>query len=74
VGDPALKQAVLPYLPGYLFDGRRLVSTGGAIQPTQHVDKQTGDIVYYVRPLFDGPTKIGMFVKHKGIVESLKGT
>jgi len=67
-----MKQAVLDYLPGYLFDGKRLISTGIALPPTQHIDRQTGELMYYVRPLFDGCPLIGMFVRHRGIVESLR--
>jgi hypothetical protein len=68
-----MKQAILGYLPGYMFAGNRLVSTGMALPPTQHIHPETGELVYYVRPLFDGPVQVGMFVRHNGIVESLTG-
>ena len=64
-----MKQAVLDILPGYMFDGRRLLSTGIAIPPTQHVNPKTGEIMYYVRPVYEfGPT-VGMFIRHAGIVD-----
>jgi hypothetical protein len=69
-----MTQAILRYLPGYAFDGRKVVSTGIAIPPTQHISRQTGELMYYVRPLFENGPCIGMFVKHSGIVKSLKHT
>lgn len=64
-------QAVLSWLPGYLFDGHRLISTGSAIPPTMHVDPRNGEVRYYVRPLFpDGPT-VGLYVRHQGIVDAI---
>jgi hypothetical protein len=66
-----MKQAILPYLPGYMFTGNRLVSTGTALPPTQHIHPETGELMYYTRPLFDGPIKVGLFVRHNGIIESL---
>jgi hypothetical protein len=68
-----MTQAVLDFLPGYLFDGRQVVSTGAAIPPTQHVDKKTGQVVYYVRPLFEHGQTVGMFVKHQGVVNYVQG-
>jgi len=63
-----MKQAVLDILPGYMYDGHRLLSTGIAIPPTQHIDKKTGQRMYYVRPVYEyGPT-VGMFIRHDGIV------
>lgn len=69
-----MMQAIVDYLPGYMFDGRRLVSTGAALPPTQHIDKETGELLYYVRPLFEHGATVGMFVRHQGIVESLTKT
>ena len=65
-----MKQAVLPFLPGYMFDGYQLRSTGMAIAPTQHVNKKNGEIMYYCVPVWPyGGQKIGLFVRHKGIVD-----
>jgi hypothetical protein len=63
------KQFILPFLPGYMFDGDRLVSTGTAISPTQHINPANGEIVYYVRPIFkhDGAF-VGMYIRHVGII------
>lgn len=63
-----MSQVVLPFLPGYMFDGQRVVSTGVAIPPSQHVDEKTGEIMYYVKPLFYYGANVGLFVKHKGII------
>ena len=63
-------QFVLPFLPGYMFDGSRIVSTGTALQPTQHIHPETGELVYYVRPIFRyGGTYVGMYIRHAGIVD-----
>lgn len=75
MGNHSLKtQVVLEYLPGYMFDGRSIVSTGAALPPTQHIDQQTGELIYYVRPLFDGTAAIGMFVRHNGILDAIAKT
>lgn len=65
-------QAVLPWLPGYFFDGYTLKSTGAAIPPTMHVNPANGEIRYYCRPIFRGGATVGMFVRHQGIVDALK--
>lgn len=67
-----MTQVILDYLPGYMFDGARVVSTGSALPPTQHINRRNGEIMYYVRPLFDGQTNVGMFIRHKGVVDSIK--
>ena len=64
------KQLVLPFLPGYMFDGDILVSTGTALTPTQHINPVNGEIVYYVRPIFEnGGAFVGMYIRHNGIVD-----
>jgi hypothetical protein len=64
------KQIILPFLPGYMFDGDRLVSTGTALDPTQHINPENGELVYYVRPIFShGGAFVGMYVRHKGIID-----
>lgn len=65
-------QAVLSWLPGYMFDGYRLRSTGTAIQPTMHVNPENGEVRYYVRPIFTHGATVGMFIRHQGIVEALE--
>jgi len=64
-----MKQAIVPFLPGYYFDGSRLVSTGVALPPTQHINPQNGEIMYYVKPIFDGDSSIGLYIRHQGIVD-----
>lgn len=67
-----MKQVVLSYLPGYMFDGCRLVSTGIALKPTQFINRENGELMYYVRPLFDGGKPVGMYIRHKGVIESIR--
>mgnify|MGYP003660571685 CR=1 FL=1 len=67
-----MTKAVLSFLPGYIFDGHRVVSSGAALSPTQHVDRKTGEILYYVRPFFEYGATIGLFVRHQGIVDYLR--
>lgn len=66
------QQSILPFLPGYMFDGDRLISTGLAIAPTQHIHPETGELIYYVRPIFEhGGAYVGMYIRHKGILDYL---
>lgn len=67
-----MKQVILDYLPGYMFDGQRVVSTGIALAPTQFISSSNGEVMYYVRPLFHDCRPIGMYIRHDGVVESLK--
>jgi len=48
------------------------MSTGAALKPTQHMDPRTGDLVYYVRPLFDFGPKIGMYIRRSGIIRAVE--
>ena len=43
---------ILGFLPGYMWANNTLKSTGVAIPPTQHIDPETGEVIYYVRPFF----------------------
>lgn len=66
------RQAILPFLPGYMFDGERLVSTGTALPPTQHIHPETGEIIYYVRPIFKyGGAYVGLYIRRSGILKWL---
>lgn len=65
-------QVVLPFLPGYMWVHGTLRSTGAAIPPTQHMDPETGDVKFYVRPVFShGPT-VGLFVSRQGILNAIE--
>ena len=65
-------QVVLSYLPGYFWNGHTLLSTGSAIQPTQHVNPENGEVRYYCRPNFThGPT-VGLYVRRQGIIEAIE--
>jgi hypothetical protein len=62
---------VLGFLPGYYWTGSTLKSTGAALPPTQHMDPETGEVVFYVRPFFDcGPT-VGLFIKRSGLMRAI---
>jgi hypothetical protein len=63
---------ILSFLPGYMWNGSTLMSTGAALKPTQHMDPRTGDLVYYVRPLFDFGPKIGMYIRRSGIIRAVE--
>jgi len=64
-------QSILPFLPGYFFDGSKVRSTGAALPPTQHIHPDTGEVIYYVRPIFDHGSNVGLFVRHRGILDWL---
>lgn len=66
-----MKQVVLSYLPGYMWVNGTLVSTGAAIPPTQHMDPETGDIKFYVRPLSPFGSNIGMFISRQGLIDAI---
>lgn len=59
-------QAVLSWLPGYMYVGGTLKSTGGSIPPTFHL-RGDGEIMAYVRPIFRDGATVGMFVKMSGV-------
>lgn len=67
-----MPKQILTFLPGYYWDGNTLQSTGLAIKPSQHIDKKTGDVVYYVRPLFAFGGKIGLYIKRAGLVRAIR--
>lgn len=69
-----MTQVVLDFLPGYMFDGSKVVSTGIAIPPTQFIDRNTGEVKYYVRPIFGLGQAIGLYIRHKGIVDWINST
>ena len=63
---------ILGFLPGYYWTGDTLKSTGAALPPTQHMDPETGETIYYVKPFFScGPT-VGLYVRRQGIIDYLK--
>ena len=62
---------ILPWLPGYMWDGRTLKSTGAALPPTQHINPKNGELMYYCLPLWGSGAKVGLYVRHLGIVEAL---
>lgn len=63
-------QTIIPFLPGYMFDGYSLISTGIALPPTQHINPKTGEVMYYVKPIFrEGGAFVGLYVRHQGILD-----
>lgn len=67
-----MEQVVLSYLPGYMWVDGTLKSTGAAIPPTQHMNPETGETVFYVRPIFSHGATVGLFVKRSGIIRSIE--
>ena len=65
-------QAVLSWLPGYSWSYGTLCSTGAAIPPTSHMDPKTGEIVYYVKPIFEDGANIGLFLKRAGVERAIE--
>ena len=63
-------QAVLSWLPGYIWCKGVLKSTGGAISPTMHM-RADGELMVYVRPLFEGCTHVGLFLKLSGLKSAI---
>ena len=61
-------QAMLPFLPGYYWDGVTIRSTGVALEPTQHINPENGEIRYYVRPLGWG---FSAYIRRNGILDYL---
>lgn len=64
-------QVVLSWLPGYIWSHGTLKSTGAAIPPSSHMDPNTGEIVYYVRPVFREGATVGLFLKRTGIEKAI---
>lgn len=60
------QQIILPFLPGYYWDGRNLRSTGVSLPPTQHVSPDTGEVKYYVKPI---GWSFAAFIRHQGIID-----
>ena len=69
--DPNKVQAVLSYLPGYMWSNGQLRSTGTAIPPTMHINPENGEVRYYVRPIFTHGATVGLYIRHQGIVDAL---
>lgn len=59
-------QAVLSWLPGYIWSKGVLKSAGGALKPTMHM-RADGELMVYVRPIFEEGPQVGMFLKLSGI-------
>ena len=67
-----MEQVVLSYLPGYMWSQGTLQTTGAALPPTQHMCPETGDIKFYVRPIFTHGATVGLFVSRRGILKSIE--
>lgn len=64
-------QAVLSWLPGYMYVGGTLKTTGGAIPPTFHL-REDGEVMAYVRPIFEDGAQIGLFLKMSGVKSAVE--
>jgi hypothetical protein len=60
------KQIVLPFLPGYYWDGDTVKSTGVSIEPTQHINPGNGEIRYYIKPI---DWVCALYVRRQGIID-----
>ena len=49
-----------------MYVGGTLKTTGGAIPPTFHL-REDGEIMAYVRPIFEDGPNIGLFLKMSGV-------
>lgn len=49
-----------------MYSKGTLRSTGGAIPPTFHL-REDGEVMVYVRPLFENGNTVGLFLKMSGI-------
>ena len=67
-----MTQVVLSYLPGYMWSQGTLQSTGVALPPTQHMCKETGDVKYYVRPVFTHGATVGLFISRQGLIQAIE--
>ena len=63
---------ILGFLPGYMWADDALRSTGAAIPPTQHMDPETGEIIYYVRPFFVGGPTVGLYIRRAGLIRAIE--
>ena len=64
--DASSVQVVLSWLPGYIWDRGTIRSTGSAMPPTMHLDKN-GEVICYAKPIFAHGATIGLFLKMSGI-------
>ena len=37
-----------------------------------HFNQETGELTYYVRPIFTYGATVGLFLRHKGVVEAIE--
>lgn len=61
-----MKQIILSFIPGYYWDGCRVLSTGIALAPTQIINKKNGEIMYYVKPI---GWPHSLYIRHQGVVD-----
>jgi len=45
------QQVLIPFLPGYMWNGVNLESTGVALPPAQVINPENGEIRYYIKPI-----------------------
>ena len=65
--DVRSTQVVLSWLPGYYWSNGTLQTTGAAIPPTMHMDPESGEMIFYVRPIFESGSNVGLFIKKSGL-------
>jgi len=69
--DVTKVQAVLSWLPGYVWAFGTLKSTGAALPPTMHMDS-SGEVIIYVKPIFRDGANVGLFLKKSGIEKAIR--
>lgn len=62
------QQVLIPFLPGYMWDGNCLRSTGAAPEAYQLINKENGEVRYFVKPI---AWVCSAYVRHNGILEYL---
>lgn len=63
------KQVMLPFLPGYMWNGSSIVSTGATLPASQVINRENGEVRYYVKPV---GWPCSAYIRHEGIVSWLE--
>ena len=59
-------EAILSWLPGYMYSKGTIRSTGGTVPPTFFL-REDGEVMAYVRPIFTHGATVGLFLKMSGV-------
>lgn len=64
-------EVVLSWLPGYMYSKGTIRTTGAAIPPTFHM-REDGELMVYVRPIFETGSNVGLFLKMSGVKSAIE--